>query len=83
MNAQRSKVLGPGTWDIGLGTGIRIFDPDAIALILARASTPLGIANAASAAMIEAYKKGERCVLARFVGDDTGPKAMRVRGLNQ
>jgi hypothetical protein len=48
---------------------------------LARASTPLGIANAASAAMLEAYKKGERCVLARFVGEDTGPRALRV--LNQ
>ena len=71
VNARRSKVLGPGTL-------VRIFDPDAIALIAARASTPLGIANAASAAMLEAYKKGERCVLARFVRDETGPKATRV-----
>jgi type II secretory pathway predicted ATPase ExeA len=56
-----------------------LFTPDAVRLIAARASTPLGIANAAAAAMLEAYKKGERAVLARFVRDENGPKAMRVR----
>jgi type II secretory pathway predicted ATPase ExeA len=55
-----------------------LFEPEALRLIMARASTPLGIANAASSAMLEAYKKGEHCVLARFVPGDTGPKAMRV-----
>jgi type II secretory pathway predicted ATPase ExeA len=55
-----------------------LFEPAAIHAITARASTPLGIANAASAAMLEAYKKGERCVLARFVGESTGPRALRV-----
>jgi type II secretory pathway predicted ATPase ExeA len=62
----------------------KLFTPEALTLILARASTPLGIANAAAAAMIEAYKKGERSVLARFVGTDkTGPRAHRVGRSNQ
>jgi type II secretory pathway predicted ATPase ExeA len=56
----------------------KLFTTEALRLIAARASTPLGIANAASAAMLEAYKKGERCVQARFVRNENGPKAMRV-----
>ena len=55
-----------------------LFEPEALRLITARASTPLGIANAASAAMLEAYKKGERCVLARFVPADPSPRASRI-----
>lgn len=57
---------------------VNLFPPEAVRLIAARASTPLGIANAAAAALLEAYKKGERCVLARFVGESTGPRALRV-----
>lgn len=43
------------------------FSPDAVTAIASRASTPLAVANLAAAAMIEAYKKGEREILRRFV----------------
>ena len=57
---------------------LNLFHSDAVRLITARVSTPLGIANAAAAAMLEAYKKGERCVLARFVRDETVPRTSRI-----
>ncbi len=66
--------------DFGPGTLDGIFDPQALSLIAARASTPLAVANLASAAMIEAYRKGERRITGRFVRADTGPRTLRAGG---
>lgn len=44
-----------------------IFEEGAVRLIAARASTPLAIGNLAVGAMIEAYRKGERTIIVRFI----------------
>jgi len=77
-NGPRALDPPPPTLDLRPWTLDKLFTPEALRLITARASTPLAIANLASAAMIEAYKKGERRVLARFVPDTAGPKTSRL-----
>jgi type II secretory pathway predicted ATPase ExeA len=70
---------GPSTLNLEHGTlNPSVFTDDALRAISSRASTPLAVANLAAAALIEAYKKGERQVTARFVPDDRGPRANKV-----
>jgi type II secretory pathway predicted ATPase ExeA len=57
---------------------VNFFSPCAIRAISSRASAPLAIANLAAAGMIEAYRMGERQVLARFIPGDRGPRAIKV-----
>ncbi len=51
----------------------KLFEPAAIAVLASQASTPLALGNLANRALIEAYKKGEKRVLARFLEKDKEP----------
>lgn len=55
-----------------------LFDNGAIEAICAEANTPLAIGNVANAALIAAYKAGEKRVIARFVKTSSEPITKRV-----
>lgn len=52
----------------------KLFEPAAVEIIASRVSTPLALGNLANRALIEAYKKGEKRVLARFLDKDHEPQ---------
>ena len=56
------------------GSVEKLFEPAAISIIASQASTPLALGNLANRALIEAYKKGEKRVLARFLDKDHEPQ---------
>jgi type II secretory pathway predicted ATPase ExeA len=61
------------------GNADKLFEPRAIAMIASQAGTPLAIGNLANKALIEAYKKGEPRVLARFLEKDTEPQTRHLK----
>jgi type II secretory pathway predicted ATPase ExeA len=61
------------------GNTDKLFESRAIQVIAGQASTPLAIGNLANKALIEAYKKGEAKVLARFLERDTDPKVRQLK----
>jgi type II secretory pathway predicted ATPase ExeA len=61
------------------GNADKLFESRAIQVIAGQASTPLAIGNLANRALIEAYKKGEARVLARFLERDTDPKVRQLK----
>lgn len=61
------------------GSVEKLFEPAAISIIASQASTPLALGNLANRALIEAYKKGEKRVLARFLDKDNEPSTRPLR----
>jgi type II secretory pathway predicted ATPase ExeA len=57
----------------------KLFSEEALHIIASQASTPLAIGNLANRALIEAFKKDEHKVIARFLEKDTDPKVRQLK----
>ncbi|MCC6328949.1 MAG: AAA family ATPase [Acidobacteria bacterium] len=63
------------------GDADALFEPAAVRIIAAQSGSPLAIGNLANRGLIEAYKKGEPRVLARFLEKDTEPETRKLKSV--
>ncbi len=61
------------------GAADTLFEAAAIRLIAEQATTPLAIGNLANKALLAAYAKGEKRVLARFLERDSDPRVRQIK----